>query len=57
MVVEAFKEWSRSVDQPTCNSMEACRSFTVHLVTGERMGKKVFDVVEDIVVESYEAWE
>jgi hypothetical protein len=55
--IDAFKTWSRTVDQPTCNSMEACHSFTVHMVTGERMGERAFDVVEDIVIESYEAWE
>lgn len=55
--VEAFKEWSRTVDQPTCHRMPAVHSFEVFINRGEVNGKEFFDVVENIVVESWEAWQ
>jgi hypothetical protein len=55
--LEEFKKWSRAVDQPICNSMEACHSFEVFLVQGEATGKPFQMVVENIDVDSWEAWQ
>lgn len=55
--IAEFMEWSRRVDQPTCHRMEACHSFEVFLVRGEARGQGFYDVVEDIEVESWEAWQ
>ena len=55
--VEEFKKWSRTVDQPTCHRMPAVHSFDVFINQGEVNGKPFFDVVENIVVESWEAWQ
>lgn len=55
--VTEFMEWSRRVDQPTCNRMDSCHSFEVFLVRGEARGQGFYDVVEDIEVESWQAWQ
>lgn len=55
--VAEFMEWSRRVDQPTCHRMDACYSFEVFLVRGEARGQGFYDVVEDIEVESWQAWQ
>ena len=55
--VEEFKKWSREVDQPTCNSMPACHSFEVYVVKGESSDKEFFMIIENIDVESWEAWQ
>jgi len=55
--LEEFMEWSRRVDQPTCRLMDACRSFEVFLVRGEARGQGFYDVVEDIEVVSWQAWQ
>lgn len=55
--ISAYKEWSRTVDQPTCARMNACHRFEVFLVEGGSRRDRFFDVVEDIEVESWEAWQ
>lgn len=55
--IEEFKEWSRTVDQPTCHRMTACHRFEVFIVKGEASGKDAYDVIEDIEVESWEDWQ
>jgi hypothetical protein len=55
--LDEFMEWSRRVDQPTCSLMDACLSFEVFLVRGEARGQGFYDVVEDIEVESWQAWQ
>jgi hypothetical protein len=55
--VEEFKEWSRRVDQPTCARMSSCERFDVYLIGGGTDNMPSFDVVEDIDVESWEAWQ
>ncbi|WP_104131615.1 hypothetical protein [Cryobacterium sp. M91] len=55
--LKEFKEWSRTVDQPICNSMPTCNSFEVFLVN-QGIGDGVsYNVVEDISVESWDAWQ
>jgi len=55
--IEEFKKWSREVDQPTCSKMPACHSFEVFLVKGEKLGRPFQMIVEDIEVESWNAWQ
>jgi len=55
--IDEFMAWSRRVDQPTCQRMESCLSFEVFLVRGEKRGQDFYDVVEDIEVESWQAWQ
>ena len=55
--IDEFKKWSREVDQPTCNKMPACHSFEVFLVKGEMSEKQFPRVVENINVESWDAWQ
>ena len=55
--IEKFKEWSRRVDQPTCNSMPACHKFEVFVIKGESSKKPFYMIAEDIDVESWDAWQ
>lgn len=55
--IDEYMEWSRRVDQPTCHRMKACHSFEVFIVRGEARGQGFYDIVEDIEVESWEAWQ
>lgn len=58
----AFIKWSREVDQPACRQAPAIHSFKVYFVPGDSVdikgravGGRTFNVVEDIVAESWEA--
>lgn len=55
--IEAFRKFSLEIDQPTCAQMPACLRFEVFVVKGEGSSKPFFQIVEDIEVESWEAWQ
>ncbi|KQP72997.1 hypothetical protein ASF40_20655 [Microbacterium sp. Leaf288] len=55
--VAQYEEWSRTVDQPICLQAESCLSFEVYVVKGGDADSAPFNVIEDIVVESWEAWQ
>ena len=55
--VATYEEWSRTVDQPICLQADSCLSFKVYVVKGGDAERATFNVVEDIVAESWEAWQ
>lgn len=55
--IEGFKKFSLEVDQPTCARMPACHRFEVFVVKGEASNKPTFQIIEDIEVESWQAWQ
>lgn len=55
--IDEFLDFSRNIDQPTCAKMAACESFEVYIVRGEVSGKPVFQIIENIDVVSWEAWQ
>lgn len=55
--IDEFKQWSVSIDQPTCLRMESCRRFEVHLIKEGSSETIPFDVIEDIEVDSWDAWQ
>jgi hypothetical protein len=55
--IEEFKAWSRRVDQPMTRSLKACKRFDVFAVAGTMPDKPFSMIVEDIDVESWEAWQ
>jgi hypothetical protein len=54
--IEEYKQWSYSVDQPTCKSMDGCESFEVFLVKRVANGQVFYDVTEKIIATSWERW-
>ena len=55
--IEEYKEWSRTVDQPTCNESPVCHSIEIYLLECKTDGKSFYKVAESIEVESWEAWD
>jgi beta-galactosidase GanA len=55
--IEEYKEWSRTVDQPTCNASPICHSIEIYLLESKIEGKSFYRVAESIEVESWDAWE
>jgi hypothetical protein len=54
--VEAFKEWSRTVDKPGCLAKPVCNRFDVFVADGGNGAQMPF-VVEDIDVDSWDGWQ
>lgn len=52
-----FIEYSIKKDQPTVKKQKGVRSFDVYEVTGQDNSHKNYHFFEDLVVDSYKAWE
>ena len=55
--VEDYKRWSRSRDQATTPFVDGVIRFEVYEVRGAEKGQPPYRIVEDIEVESWEAWQ
>lgn len=55
--MEAYRKWSLEVDQATTPHQKGVISFDVHEIKGAENGESPYQVVEDIRVESWEAWQ
>jgi uncharacterized protein (TIGR02118 family) len=55
--MEAYRKHSRKTDQPTLKKQPGVISFTVYEIKGAQTGKSPYQIVEDIEVESWEAFQ
>jgi REDY-like protein HapK len=54
---DRYRRWSREVDQVVASRQPGVLSYAVYEVGGTAKGEAPYDVVEDIEVESREAWD
>lgn len=54
---EDYLEWSRDVDQAITREQRGVQRFNVYRMQGTRGGAAPWDVVEDIDVDSWDAWQ
>ncbi|RKT56130.1 hypothetical protein [Saccharothrix australiensis] len=54
---DEYVAWSKTVDQAITSRQECVRRFRVVKLEGSRTGAAPWDVVEDIEVESWDAWQ
>ena len=55
--MEAYRKHSRKTDQPTLKKQPGIIDFHVYEIKGAQSGKSPYQVVEDIEVESWEAFQ
>jgi|SRR5437870_695659 len=55
--VNEYIKWSKTVDQTTTPFQPGVYRFEVYQIKGAEKGKPPFQIVEDIDVESWEAWQ
>ncbi len=54
--MEEYRKHSRTTDQPTLKGQPGIRKFTVYEIKGAQTGKSPYQVVEDIEVDSWDAF-
>jgi uncharacterized protein (TIGR02118 family) len=54
--MEAYRKHSRTTDQPTLKMQPGIRNFTVYEIKGAQSGTSPYQIVEDIEVDSWEAF-
>jgi len=54
--MEAYRKHSRTIDQPTLKKQPGIRNFTVYEIKGAQSGTSPYQIVEDIEVDSWEAF-
>jgi len=54
--MQDYRKFSKEVDQPLVKRQEGVHGFEVFEITGSDKGKPDVDVVESILVDSYEKW-
>ncbi|TDD86374.1 hypothetical protein E1298_17495 [Actinomadura rubrisoli] len=57
VTAEEYIEWSKTVDQAITRKQPCVHRFRVLQLAGSRGGASPWDIVEDIEVESWDAWE
>ncbi|ALG10629.1 hypothetical protein [Kibdelosporangium phytohabitans] len=57
VTAEQYIEWSKGVDQAITRQQPCVHQFRVYRFEGRRGGEAPWDVIEDIDVDSWEAWE
>lgn len=55
--MDAYKKWSREVDQKTTPRQPGVKSFQAFEIKGKGAGNVEYQVFEVIDVDSYEAWQ
>ena len=55
--MEDYKKWSISLDQKVTPFQPGCYRFEVYEIQGAEEGESPYQIVEDIDVESWEAWQ
>ncbi len=54
--MEEYRKWSREVDQPLAGAAPGVLRYEIFEVRGAGKGEPDFTIIEDIEVESWEAW-
>lgn len=57
VTMEEFRKWSVSLDQKVTPFQPGCYRFEVYEIEGADKGGSPYQVIEDIDVESWEAWQ
>jgi quinol monooxygenase YgiN len=55
--IEDYRKWSVSLDQKVTPFQPGCHRFEVYEIKGAEQGESPYQIVEDIDVESWEAWQ
>ena len=55
--MQDFWKFSKEIDQPLVKRQEGVHGFEVFEITGSDKGKPEVDIVESILVDSYEKWQ
>ena len=55
--MEDYKKWSVSLDQKVTPFQPGCNRFEVYEIQGAEEGESPYQIVEDIDVDSWEAWQ
>jgi uncharacterized protein (TIGR02118 family) len=55
--IEDYRKWSREVDQVITASQPGVHHFEVYEIKGAGKGAPPYQIVEDIDVDSFEAWQ
>ena len=55
--IRKYLEWSRTVDQTTTPFQPGVYRFEVYQMKGAEKGELPYQIIEDIDVESWEAWQ
>jgi hypothetical protein len=55
--IEAYRKWSVALDQKVTPFQPGVHRFEVYEIEGAEKGKPEYQIVEDIDVESWEAWQ
>ena len=55
--MDAYRRHSHKTDQPTLKKQPGVINFTVYEIKGSQTGKSPYQIVEDIEVESWEAFQ
>ena len=57
VTMEEYRKWSISLDQKVTPFQPGCHRFEVYEIEGAEKGESPYQIVEDIDVESWEAWQ
>jgi len=57
VTVEQYRKWSVDIDQKITPFQPGCHRFEVYEIEGAEKGKSPYQIIEDIDVESWEAWQ
>jgi hypothetical protein len=55
--MDEYKKWSREVDQKVTPKQPGVKSFKVFEIKGAEKGASPYQIVEDIEVDSWDAWQ
>ena len=55
--MDEYKKWSKEVDQEITPNQPGVKSFKVFEIKGAEKGTSPYQIVEDIQVESWDAWQ
>lgn len=57
VTLEEYREWSKSLDQKVTPFQPGVHRFEVYEIEGAEVGESPYQIVEDIDVDSWEAWQ
>ena len=55
--IEEYRKWSVDIDQKVTPFQPGCHRFEVYEIEGAEKGESPYQIVEDIDVESWDAWQ
>lgn len=55
--LDEYVQWSQGVDQPITSNHPPCIRFEAYAIEGAREGVPIYDIIEEIEVDSWSAWQ